>query len=738
MALRDVVERFPALRRLGEIYRPRRIAYVEQMHATECGAACLAMTLGFYGREVRLDEARDAMEIGRDGISALTIINTARRFGLRGRGFKIDQLHELEYLPRASILHWEFNHFVVFDRIEEDRIHIVDPAVGPRAIEAEEFSGAFTGVAISFETTADFSTSASERRGLGRYLARFWQHSHIMWRVLVTTALLQLFALALPLLTGALVDRIVPRKDYHLLLVVSVALTGFVAFHTLSSLLRSHLVLHLRTRVDAQMTLGFLDHLLELPYAFFQRRSAGDLMMRLNSNATIREILTGSMLSTLLDGGLISVYLLLLFVASPKLALLASFVALLQVLVFALSRHRQKELMIRTLQVQTRSQSYLVQMMVGVETLKASGTEDRAVQNWSNLYVAELNVSLARGALAALVDAASGALKLGSPLVLLVAGGLMVLRGELSLGEMLALHALAVGFLNPISTLLNSTTQLQLLGTYLERIDDVLDTAPEQDRQKATAAPKLKGRIRLDDVSFRYGPAMPDVLRNVSVVIEPGQKVAIVGTSGSGKSSLARLLLGLYRPSSGQILYDERDFVELAVQSVRSQLGIVLQNPFLFAGSIRENIAFADESLPLERVVGAARTACVHEEIVAMPMGYDTLLIDAGNSLSGGQRQRVAIARAVVNKPAILLLDEATSALDAITEGKVHERLDTLKCTRIIIAHRLSTIASADLILVMKNGEIVERGKHEELLLAGGHYAALVAAQLNHERSLAH
>ncbi len=320
-------------------------------------------------------------------------------------------------------------------------------------------------------------------------------------------------------------------------------------------------------------------------------------------------------------------------------------------------------------------------------------------------------------------------LRLGSPLCILGYGAYSVLEGNLSLGTMLALSALAAGFLGPLSNLVSTFGQLQLLRSYTERIDDVLDTAPEQDRRRVRPAPPLQGQITLEGVSFRYAPLSPPVVREVSLCIEPGQFVALVGRSGSGKSTLASLLLGLYAPTTGRILYDGVDLAELDLRSVRRQLGIVTQQPYLFGGTLRSNIALSDPTLSLDAVVEAARRARLHDEIMALPMRYDTLLLDRGASLSGGQRQRVALARALVRRPAILLLDEATSALDAVTEAEVQAELVRLQCTRIVIAHRLSTVASADLILVMEDGVVVEQGRHADLIAKGGAYARLVAAQ---------
>jgi ABC-type bacteriocin/lantibiotic exporter with double-glycine peptidase domain len=356
--------------------------------------------------------------------------------------------------------------------------------------------------------------------------------------------------------------------------------------------------------------------------------------------------------------------------------------------------------------------------------------ERRAVERWSNLFTDSLNASVARGRLNATFEAVMSGLSTLSPLIILIVGSLEVLQGRMSLGSMLALNALAMGFIGPLSSLASALLQFQLLGSYLTRIADVLEADPEQYAEAVKPAPTFVGRITLDDVSFRYSRTGPLVVKGVSAEIHPGQQVALVGRSGSGKSTLARLLIGLYAPSSGRILLDGIDIRGLESRSVRNQVGIVTQLPRLFEGTIRSNIALANPNLPLDRVIEAAMMAHVHNEIVAMPMGYETIVTEGGSSLSGGQRQRLALARALINRPRLLLLDEATSQLDAITEFKIQETLDSLDTTRVICAHRLSTVIHSGLILVLDGGAVAERGTHEDLLKRGGLYAELISAQL--------
>jgi len=328
-----------------------------------------------------------------------------------------------------------------------------------------------------------------------------------------------------------------------------------------------------------------------------------------------------------------------------------------------------------------------------------------------------------------------GAIGSASPLAVLGLGAVSTVSGEMSMGTMLALVALATAFLTPLSALVQSGTQLSLLSAYLERVEDVLQADPEQSNEgRRQVVTRLRGHISLRDVSFRYGADQALVLREISVDIRPGQTVAIVGESGSGKTTIAKLLLGLYMPTEGEILFDGQSIRDLDLSSLRRRVGVVSQHPYLFAGTVRENISLGDDALPLSRVIAAARIANIHDDIMRLPMGYESLLPDRGASLSGGQRQRLALARAVLPRPSILLLDEATSALDARTEQEITHSIERLQSTRIIIAHRLSTIARADLIIVLDRGRVVEIGRHEDLLRRGDVYRSLVHAQFSLER----
>ena len=723
-----MLSRFPALRQLER--RRRAIPHVQQTAESDCGAACLTSVLAYHGKLVRLDAVRETLAIARDGVDARGLLTGARHYGLRGRGVQVHDIADLRFLPPGSILHWSFHHYVVLEGVDGDIIRVIDPALGRQRVPLEEVKKRFTGVALQLEPTDDFEAGDERVRGGQRYLRAVWGEKMLLGRVLLMSLFLRLLALATPIVTGVLVDRVVPSGDQKLLMVIALGLAAVTFFLFLSEFIRSHLMLHLRTVLDAKITLSFLEHLVALPYAFFNRRSAGDLMMRLNSNETVREILTAGALTGLLDGVLVSAYLLLLYVTHPGLATAVLVLGSLRIGLYLATRHRHRELMAQGLVTQARSRGYQVEMLSGIETLKAMGAEQQAVDRWSNLFVDQLNVSLARGRLDALFESLLRTLEAASPFIILCYGVAEVITGQLSLGTMLAVAALATGFLQPLSSLVQTGVQLQLLGSYLERIDDVMDTPREQEGLEVVPAPPLSGRIALEGVSFRYSPMRPLVVQDVSVEIEPGSFVALVGPSGAGKSTLASLLVGLYQPTAGRVLFDDNELDAYDIRTVRRQIGMVLQQSYLFGDSIRNNIALGKSGLPLHRVVAAAKKAQIHEHIRSMPLGYDSVLADGGLSLSGGQRQRLALARALVRRPAILLLDEATSHLDTITEREVQGELEALKATRIVIAHRLSTVARADLILVMQDGRIVQRGRHSELMKQNGPYRELASSQL--------
>ena len=713
--------------------KPRHVPVIRQMNSFECGAACLAMILGYFGRKTRLEEVRRKCDPGRNGVTARTIVTAAAQFGLKSRAYRLP-LADFRGIALPCVVYWNGNHFVVLEYCSPDRVGIVDPDRGRRDIPREEFEESFSGVALEFEPLAEFDTAGTVNpHPMWTFLRQMFRASgtsRILGQIVAASLLLQAFSLALPVLTKVIVDRVLPHGRLDGLNIV--ILGGLVAalMYSSATYVRARLLLRLETRLDSHLMAGFFSHLLSLPFRFFQLRSSGDLVMRLSSNATIREALSSYTTSSLLDGSMVLALLGVLLYLSPPVGLAALALALMEITVLLLTTRRLNALVGNQIAAQSLSQSCLVESLAGILTLKASGAEPATLARWRGLLDRQIEAAQQRGRYSAAVEGAMVAIRTFAPLVLLWLGSRLVLQGSLTLGSMLAVNGLAAVFLQPVTSLVMSAQRLQLAGAHLDRISDVLEAPPEQSADLGPLAFRLSGAIDVKNVSFRYDANAPLVLRNISLSIQPGEKVALVGRTGSGKSTLAKLLLGLYTPTEGRIEYDGVPVEAMNLQSLRRHWGTCLQEPFLFGTTIRENIAFHDPGMAADRIVEAAEIAEVHDDIVQMPMGYETRLDEAGHSLSGGQRQRIAIARAVAAKPVFLLLDESTSHLDTVTEAAVDRRLDELSCTRIVIAHRLSTIQNADRIVVLEDGGIVEQGSHEELIVRGGAYAALIEAQV--------
>ena len=711
----------------------RKVPPVLQMTAIECGAACLAMMLSYYGRKTRVAEIRDLYGVGRDGLSALGIVKAARSYGMRVRAISLQgQIDDFRFVSLPAIVHWEFNHFMVVERWSRDHVDVVDPAVGRKRLTREEFELGFTGVVIMMEPGEELLRhGTASRLTLGSYATQYVKRAPLaLLQIVVASLILQVFGLGIPVLTKVIVDRVIPLRLSSIMPLLGIGVVSLLLAQLVILVLRSLILIYLECRIDMQILPSFFDHMLMLPLKFFQQRSTGDILTRISSNTVIRDIVSTQFLTTILDGSLVIVYMAILFWQSWSFGLIVLVIGILQ---FALLLGTKDEFHLRSsreLETTGRSQGYTAEVLTGMTTVKAAGAEQRVFQRWSNLFCEQLNASIRRIYLASILTTSITILRIMSPLILLWLGTVQVLNGTMQLGTMLALNALATTFVTPLASLASSATQLPIIRSHLDRISDVVEAPVEQEVQDAHEPPRLIGRIQLRHVSFKYDANSPTVLKDVTVNIVPGQKVAIVGPTGSGKSTLGKLLLGLYLPTEGEILYDGIPLRSLNYQSVRSQFGVIMQDASIFSGSIRQNIAFNNPDMDMESAVHAAKLAALDSDIQQMPMQYETFVAESGNALSGGQRQRLAIARALANNPSILLLDEATSALDVITEHVIEQNLKSLACTQIIIAHRLSTVRDADTILVLNQGCIVESGSHAELLAKQGYYARLIHNQL--------
>lgn len=715
------------------MFRSKRVPVVLQMSAADCGAACLSMIVGYWGGRLSTAAAQAAMGSGQNGVTALMIVRAARACGLEVQAFRHTPAG-LADAPLPAILHWQGVHFVVLEAYGEKEVKIVDPGVGRRTLTPDEFAAGYSGVTLTFAPGPDFAQRMAEqtenaqpstwRAYAKRVLAVPGSRRLLGW-LLAASLLLQMVGLILPLVTWLVVERILPAGGNGALALLGGGMAVAVLAQAGIVYGRDLLVIHLQQRLDRELIPDFFRHLLSLPYAFFQQRTTGDLLSRLEGNAAVRELITSGVLTGLLDGGLSLLYLLILYAQSPLFGLVVTATALGHFLLLASTGERVHEYSQMELATQAEEESLAVQIVRGVESVKSAGAEGWILAEWSKRFGATLRASAARGRTVAGINAALQFLSIGTPLLLLWLGVGGVQSGQLTLGQMLALVVLASSSLAPLGSLAAHIHRAQQIWAYLERLGDVWEAAPEEGTVESGRV-ELGGALAVEGLTFRYGEEGIFGLHDISFAVAPGESIAIVGPTGAGKSTLARLLLGLYTPDAGSIHYDGRPLDEIGLTRLRREIGVVLQESFLLSGTIRENIALQQPEMPLEQVVAAAKLAEIHEEIARLPMGYESRVGEGGSGLSGGQRQRIALARALATQPALLILDEATSHLDAATESAIQRNLDGLTVTRLTIAHRLSTVRRADRLLVLEGGRLVEAGSHAELIGWGGVYSRLV------------
>lgn len=711
----------------------RRVPLVMQMTDADCGAACLAMVSRRHGVRASLARVREGLDVGRDGVTARALLAAAPRFGLRGRAFRADA-GQVGALPLPAIVHWEDAHFVVVEHVGPRGFRLVDPALGRRLLTPAEFAAGFSGTVLTF--THDPQSAPEPPPTRPGPLAR-WRRAHPLLRPFLprlgaafsVSLVLQALGLALPLATTVAFDQIMPARETALMPYLALGIAALVLTQFGVAYLRSRLLVMLQAKVDAALMTRLFRHLLRLPYAFFQQRASGDLMQRLSSSILLRELVTTQVLTAVIDGVLVIAYFGVLFAKDLAFAGLAAAIGVTQVVAVAVVNGRLLRLNQRHLTVQADAESALMEALSGIATVKSMGAERQVFDGWLRRYTTALDADVAQNRLSATVANITASVQLAGPLALLWLGTGRLFDGA-GLGQTLGLQALALSALIPLASLVASAQVLQSVVSHLQRLRDVFAAQPEPAGDPDLPAPRLTGRISVRDLSFRYDGGAAPVLRDVSFDVAPGEKVAVVGPSGSGKSTLAMLLTGLYRPTGGEILFDGVPLSRIDPTALRRQFGVVLQESYLFRDSIRRNISLVHPGVGMPAIRAAAEVAAIDQDIVAMPMGYDTQVAERGQALSGGQRQRLSIARAVAGQPAVLLLDEATSHLDVATERRVDQAISAMRCTRIVVAHRLSTVRNADQILVVAAGRIVERGRHDDLLRAGGVYADLVRCQL--------
>lgn len=692
------------------------------MEDTECGAACLAMVLAKHGHHAPLAEVRQACAVSRDGAGADALLAAADQFGLKAEAYLAD-LAELPLLPLPAILHWEFRHFLVLETITSTKAVVMDPAVGRRVLSLDELGTSYTGVALTFAIPDGFRKRRRRHPSRERYLALARAHLPSLAQVLAASVALQVVGLVLPLGQKILVDRVIVPQQNAWLWGLGVALAGTVLAQSLLTLARSWVIQRLQVVMDLVLVRSFTRHLLHLPMRFFLYRRSGDLIQRIDSNTEVQSLFTDQSVAALLDVFLLVGYGALMVAFSLKLGVLVMALGLVRVICQWATHKANARLMSAELAASGAASAVLTESLNALETIKAAGAEGAFVRRWAGWEVASANSGLRRQLLNLNLGTLMGLLSdLGSTAVFLVAGW-EVLGQRMTLGTFSAFLMLQGLFLTPLGSLLSAFGQLQYLGSHLGRLDDVMETPVEPSGTNDPGV--LKGAISLEEVSYRYAGTGDHTLSGINLQVRPGDMVALVGPTGAGKSTLARLLLGMHLPDGGTVRFDGADLRQLDLSRLRRQVGVVLQESFLLNDTVRANLSFYDPDLPQERLEEAARLACIHEVVAALPLGYGTVIGENGATLSGGERQRLCLARALANRPAVLLMDEATSALDPDTEAQVHRNLTSLGCTRILIAHRLSTVREADLILVLDHGRVAQMGSFQGLLEEPGLFRAL-------------
>lgn len=716
-----------------------RTPTILQVEAVECGAAALAMVLAHHGRWVPLEALRQDCGVSRNGSKASNLLKCARRHGLLAKGFS-KEADALAALPVPSILHWNFNHFLVFEGVRDGVAWLNDPATGARCVTMEELAESFTGVVLVFEKGPDFAP-AGRAPSLLRELGGWLRHSRgAVAFVALASALLAVPGVLLPLCAKAFVDQVVLRQQQGWVAPLLLAMAGTVLARAALTWLQQRYLLRLEMKVALAMSSRFLAHVLRLPLAFFSQRHAGEVANRLGAAERIARLLSGELATNAFNLVAVLCYGATMLALDVPLGAAAIALTALNLACLRVLARRRQDLSNRLVGEQGKLSAATVGAIGGIETLKAGGGEDAAFARWAGYQATTLLGQQGSGRRTVLLSVVPGLLGGLAAVAVLALGGMRVMAGALTIGDLVAFQLLLAVFARPVTQLVALAGDVQAARGLLARLADVFrypvppraggagdaDAEERADVEDAAQAAALHGRLELRHVSFHYGPLDPDVVRGLSLTVEPGMRVALVGASGSGKSTVGRLCCGLLPPSAGEVLLDGRPLAGLPARVAAAAVAYVDQEVFLFEGTLRDNLTLWDDAVPAAALHRALADAAIAHEVARRPGGLGSRVAEGGANWSGGERQRIEIARALARDPALLVLDEATAALDSVTEQAIDDALRRRGAACVIIAHRLSTLRDCDEIVVLRHGEAVERGTHAQLMALDGEYAALV------------
>jgi NHLM bacteriocin system ABC transporter peptidase/ATP-binding protein len=705
---------------------------VIQMEAVECGAASLAIILGYYGKFVPLEVLRIDCAVSRDGSSAFNIIKAAEKYGLKGAGYE-KTTHELIDGPFPMILFWRYSHFLVLEGIKKNRVYLNDPATGPRVIPLDELQENYSNICLSFEKTEEFVADGKPPPFFKKILERLQNVSGALTHVFFTGAALLIPGLAAPaflmfFLNTFFSESLVSFPKFFLIAVFSTALLASILTWLQNSILN-----RLHSKLSLCFSSQFFWHLLRLPVSFYTQRYAGEIGYRTILIDRIVDSLTHSILASFFNVILVLFYGAIMFFYSVTISWIAIIGGALNLMATALVFQSRKNLFACLQQDLGKTASQSISGLYHIESIKSKAMETNFFSTWAGYYVKNINSTQKIGQKDALLSTLPVLFQFLALTALLYIGCMQVIEGHLTLSMLMGLQLIFFRFLDPISRFVGFSQLIQNMHIDLDRVDDVMKNPIDpiyNEKVRKEFPPRLKGELEFQNVQFQYSPQSPYTIDDLSFSLKPGQRIALVGPTGSGKSTAAKLAAGLYRQNVGKILFDGHNLEEIPRSLFCSSIATVDQDIFLFRGTIRENITLWNPKIPDEVLIEAARDAGVHEEIMLRKEGYDTLLDEGGANLSGGQRQRLEIARALLYRPSLLILDEATSSLDSKTEWEISNKIRDRGCSVLMIAHRLSTIQDCDEIIVLKEGKIDERGTHEELKKKGGPYQKLIESEL--------